>query len=143
MYNRNEPAWNQKMTKEQKLMAVDMVRQGLSENSVAEFYGVSRQYVNNICKIAGVIPKKKNILTSKEQEAHVRIGNITRQAIAKGVLIPEPCGVCGVFGKDEKGKRRVHAHHCDYNKPLEVMWLCEKHHHEWHKNNVSIKCVLT
>ena len=28
---------------------------------------------------------------------------------------------------------KAQAHHTDYNKPLEVMWLCEKHHIAWHK----------
>ena len=35
-------------------------------------------------------------------------------------------------------KNRIQAHHCDYNKPLEVMWLCQKCHHEWHKNNKAV-----
>lgn len=27
----------------------------------------------------------------------------------------------------------VDAHHCDYSKPREVMWLCRKHHKAWHR----------
>ncbi|GAG03219.1 unnamed protein product, partial [marine sediment metagenome] len=34
------------------------------------------------------------------------------------------CLVCG----DEK----TEAHHEDYSKPLEVKWLCKKHHSELH-----------
>lgn len=28
---------------------------------------------------------------------------------------------------------KADAHHDDYEKPLEVMWLCFKRHREWHK----------
>lgn len=44
----------------------------------------------------------------------------------KGKVISKPCIICG----DIKSQ----AHHEDYNKPLEVIWLCDKHHKELHKN---------
>ena len=39
----------------------------------------------------------------------------------------QPCEVCG--------NEKAEAHHCDYDKPLEVRWLCFKHHREWHKEH--------
>jgi ribosomal protein S27AE len=45
-------------------------------------------------------------------------------AVRDGRLLKLPCEVCG----DE----RVHAHHNDYSKPLEVVWLCAKCHHRLH-----------
>lgn len=45
--------------------------------------------------------------------------------IRLGRLFKKPCEVC----KAEK----VEAHHDDYMKPLEVKWLCRKHHAEHHK----------
>lgn len=47
----------------------------------------------------------------------------------------EKCGANVVFAD---GRTGIQAHHCDYNKPLEVMWLCQKCHHEWHKNNKAV-----
>ena len=36
-------------------------------------------------------------------------------------------GVCAC------GDPNTHAHHEDYSKPLEVIWLCRKHHMEIHR----------
>lgn len=47
-------------------------------------------------------------------------------AVSYGHLKRMPCEVCG----DEQS----HAHHEDYSKPLEVRWLCRKHHREEHDN---------
>lgn len=45
-------------------------------------------------------------------------------AIARGDLIRGRCKVCG--------GSKVQAHHPDYSKPLDVVWLCQKHHTEAH-----------
>jgi hypothetical protein len=47
-----------------------------------------------------------------------------RDAVKAGKIKREPC-FCG----DPKS----HGHHDDYDKPLEVIWLCDKHHRERHK----------
>ena len=59
--------------------------------------------------------------------AHNQINN----AIKLGKLIRKPCEVCGTEPTD--------AHHDDYNKPLEVRWLCKRCHVEWHKDNEPIR----
>jgi hypothetical protein len=48
-----------------------------------------------------------------------------RLAIERGDMKREPCEVCEAEPAD--------AHHDDYNKPLEVRWLCEKHHGKEHR----------
>ena len=47
-------------------------------------------------------------------------------AVARGNLIRGPCAVCG-------STERIHGHHDDYDKPLDVIWLCPKHHGERHR----------
>lgn len=47
---------------------------------------------------------------------------LKRKALAR-----MPCEVCG--------DTKVDAHHDDYLKPLEVRWLCRKHHRMWHVEN--------
>ena len=47
-------------------------------------------------------------------------------ALARGRIERKPCERCGKHG-------RVHAHHDDYSRPLDVMWLCPNHHRERHR----------
>ncbi len=47
-----------------------------------------------------------------------------QRAIKSGRLVRQPCRDCGSV--------KVHAHHEDYNKPLDVVWLCETHHRAEH-----------
>ncbi len=63
--------------------------------------------------------RAKNPLATK---AHNAVNN----AVRDGRLIKLPCEFCG----DEK----VHGHHKDYSKPLEVIWLCAKCHNRLHAN---------
>lgn len=45
--------------------------------------------------------------------------------IKRGTLTRRPCEVCG--------EQKTEAHHEDYAKPLEIRWLCRKHHLAVHK----------
>jgi hypothetical protein len=57
----------------------------------------------------------------RRQSSH----NAVAKAIKKGDLVRSPCIRCG----EEKSV----AHHEDYDKPLEVMWLCQPCHKQRHK----------
>ena len=51
----------------------------------------------------------------------------TKAAIKSGKLIKNPCEKCG--------SKKVDVHHIDYSKPLDVRWLCRKHHMLMHRKS--------
>lgn len=59
----------------------------------------------------------------KKYAAHLLVNNRLRD----GKLEKKCCEICG----SEKSV----AHHDDYDKPLEVRWLCQGHHKQWHSAN--------
>lgn len=61
----------------------------------------------------------------KHRPQYKKIANYTvSNAIRDGRLVRGPCEVCG--------SSDVEAHHDDYTKPLDVRWLCFRHHRELH-----------
>lgn len=54
----------------------------------------------------------------------------TNRAIKAGILMRQPCIIC----LDEK----VDAHHEDYTKPLDVVWICRLHHMQYHSGKISL-----
>jgi len=59
-------------------------------------------------------------------------------AVRAGLLEkPHNCSYCGC-------EKRLHAHHPDYRKPLDVIWLCSECHMKWHKllRAINRDCVL-
>lgn len=54
-----------------------------------------------------------------------RARGAVKAAIVAGRLSRQPCVKCGNL--------KVEAHHADYSKPLDVIWVCPKHHRELHK----------
>lgn len=62
---------------------------------------------------------KKNPLRFKAMQA-------VQTAVRNGTLVRIACHC---------GELKTEAHHEDYNKPLDVEWLCRKHHIEKHHKN--------
>lgn len=62
-------------------------------------------------KYVGHFPSRK--------KANTAVNN----AIRDGRLNRQPCWVCG---------NKAVAHHADYDRPLDVVWLCQSHHKQAH-----------
>lgn len=73
---------------------------------------------------ARVAAKRNN--DAKPKAVYAR--GAVRNEVKHGRLVRGPCEVCGTT-------KNVRGHHDDYDKPLEVRWLCSVHHTEWHEAN--------
>lgn len=65
---------------------------------------------------------KRKRYTAYPEKSKAR--SILQHAIRRGEIKRLPCCVCGNIKSE--------GHHDDYSKPLEVVWLCRKHHSERH-----------
>ena len=123
--------------------AVKMYESGMSVEEIADYYGVTRQSMWKCLQRRGVTFRdnkrygtENHFYRGTKADDHAQ--NVLEKAILYGkvkrVTVCEKCGTSGTFAD---GRNMVQAHHCDYNKPLDVMWLCQKCHHEWHKTNIA------
>lgn len=76
------------------------------------------------CKIC--MKKIRPSYESKRDIVKVMARRKLQHAVASGAIKRQPCSVC----KDPN----THGHHEDYSQPLNVIWLCKKHHDEIHRN---------
>ena len=71
--------------------------------------------------------KQKLIKYRAHNKTKTRAMKNLQYALQSGKLTRQPCEVCG--------EEKADAHHDDYAKPLEVRWLCRRHHIQWHRHN--------
>ncbi len=84
-----------------------------------------------LCKKKIYYEEKKEIIIQKKHERRLkdnhlksRANDAVYRAIKKGKIKRKPCIICGNPNSD--------AHHKDYNKKLDVIWLCRTHHMRIH-----------
>jgi len=103
----------------------DCAKKDVSEHR----HGKGRAYVLEYDRIRAKNPKRelaKNIRNEKyrkEFKERVNAHVILKRAIAKGLIKKTVCWCCG---------EKAEAHHPDYSRPLDVVWLCSSHHKQAH-----------
>lgn len=70
-----------------------------------------------------VTRKAKKLFKAKNPHK-IRAGGMVHRAVKRGMLSRQPCEKCG--------RSDTHAHHDDYDKPLDVRWLCPPCHAAHH-----------
>lgn len=128
--------------------AVELYQSGMSIQDCSEFYEISRQALHMILKRRGCIFRSnikegadnhffRGCLEDKTKKK--RVQHLVEKALKNGLLInPNKCEKCNVNNTFNDGRTEIQAHHCDYDKPLNIVWLCQKCHHDWHKENKAI-----
>jgi hypothetical protein len=85
----------------------------IKDKAYAKTYVISKEIKDRKTNWRKSFPERKN--------AHSKV----YRAMKNGVLVRQPCFICG--DKSE-------AHHPDYSRPLDVVWLCPPHHRQAHNN---------
>ena len=79
---------------------------------------------NPIC--SGIHANRKRVTSKERKKMQVRAAGLINMRIRRGKLTrPDTCSIC-------KEKKKVDAHHDDYNKPEEVRWMCRSCHVKHH-----------
>ena len=92
-------------------------------------HGKGREYILAYDRIRAKNPerKTKNLIRSvkyrKQFAERKQAQSLLRSAVLKGDVMPMACWCCG---------NKAEAHHPDYSKPLDVVWLCSSHHKQAH-----------
>jgi len=87
-------------------------------------YKIGKKQRRNNPEIREKEREKRQILR-KINHQKIRAREIARKKVIQGIIKKQPCEVCS--------EEKVEMHHIDYSKPLEVVFLCFKHHTELHR----------
>jgi predicted DNA-binding protein YlxM (UPF0122 family) len=144
-----EYASMKKLSDTQVATAVSMYEAGASCGDIAAFYGVTRQAMWDRLRIRTTMrPQRRygadNHFYRGGERQNDPAQNLLEAALKSGRIVrPDTCSECGLSSVFADGRSGIQAHHDDYNKPLDVRWLCQMCHHEWHKHNVAITKEVT
>ena len=99
------------------------------EKPITAFYPHKRDGYRSECKSCK-IPYRKSGYAGKyayktpENAIKHRARVMINYRVKRGIIKRQPCIKCNSL--------KSQAHHTDYSKPLEIIWLCIKHHREEH-----------
>ena len=117
---------------------VELYESGLSSCELGRMFGVNSETIISSLRTRGATirphPKGEGspLYRRGKREytaASNRISHYVKNAVRDGIICkPDFCSQCSRKGT-------VHAHHCDYSKSIDVMWMCPKCHYLWHKTH--------
>ncbi len=123
---------------------IELYNSGKSLSDIATILKSSSHTISR--NLEGKISLRSNLRFGKDnhfyrggKRADSRAWDIMENEVRYGRLInPEKCSVCDSTERFSDGRTAIQGHHDDYNKPLDVRWLCQKCHFKWHTTNTPI-----
>jgi ribosomal protein S27AE len=97
-------------------------------NRPAVLARTAEYHQSNAGKVAAKISAARQMAKAPEK---VAARQEVLKALRKGSLVRQPCSICG--------EAVVQAHHDDYSKPLDVIWLCRTCHDDAHVASKAAK----
>lgn len=97
---------------------IDCYCKECNRNKNRKYRQENKEYLSNYVK-----QYREN--NPEKYKAHYTLQN----AVREGHIEKQPCNVCGSIN--------VEAHHEDYSKPLDIIWLCRRCHIAVHKNQTT------
>ena len=93
---------------------------------------LSKRHIENTKIKYGIVGYKKiqalrMKLWRENNQEKVKARKDVFKAIRNKTLKPQPC-FCSI--------KKTEAHHLDYSKPMDVIWLCVKHHRQLHRKEL-------
>jgi len=76
-----------------------------------------------------------------ENPRKVKAHTLVHQALTYGDLKREECEICNFLDRPSNRRKTV-AHHEDYDRPLDVRWLCHAHHRQLHAQHFSLRQAI-
>ena len=77
---------------------------------------------------------------SQEFVRRIRIGRLVKSGMKANRIERGNCSWPGCQKTSQAN--RIDAHHPDYDKPYQIVWLCSHHHKMIHKNPETIDLVI-
>lgn len=93
-------------------------------------YDPVKEHVNYLKRKLSGKSAESNKRSRKRWPQKFKARELLQAKVRSGVILRLPCEKCG--------KRKTQAHHPDYSRPLDVRWLCVKHHGEVHRKLVVL-----
>lgn len=117
---KDNPEYYREYVRKRREANPEKVRAYFNSEKVTKRYQEWRQ--NNSEKVSGY-----NSLWKRANSIKTAAHTAVRKATVSGELVrPVQCSSCS-------STNRIEAHHEDYSKPLDVVWLCRKCHNKLHR----------
>lgn len=124
--------WDRKYYLKNREKRIKQARENYLDNKDRAKFMAHQRYERNKDRCLQLVHKQALLYPER-----IKARNIVTEAIRTKQLKKLDCKLCGADQKEN----RICAHHEDYSRPLEVIWLCVSCHKRLHYMRKQDKCA--